>query len=174
MLNLILMISFLIGCHSKSRDNGGSNDGAGTARKTGNLYAASYEVTDACTTGLQKFSKTTEKELETAFCNALKDESLNKNCASFLRKQIFKTVECLGEFSLIEKEEIRSSYTQNYAISENGCGTGGHFFASSNEKSLNEIYCKGLRNDDLNNNCAKNQREERYLENKCDEVLKYE
>lgn len=52
--------------------------------------------------------------------------------------------------------ECRTGYMSQYTIKVNGCSTGQQTFCSKT------AYCAGLKDDVLNNGCAKSEREERY------------
>lgn len=173
LVGLSLVALTLVACNPKSRDeNKGAAEAPKPSEKATQSFSGSYLAVSECTTEQQIFSASTEKELETAFCAALKDEKRNKNCAINYRQQIFKLVECSGEFTLEPKDKenaSNTSYMKNYSMSENGCGTGAHYFVASTEKKSFEIYCKALKNDELNHGCAKNQRAEKYAEDKCGE-----
>lgn len=167
-LSLVVLNLFACNSSSGNKDNGtvtGQQGGAGS-------YLGSYEANDGCTTGRNIFSGSTAEEIGTAFCNGLKDEERNQHCAQAQRADIFKTVQCPGTFPINNTSGVSSVFTENYSIQENGCSTGVQFFSASTEKALNLMYCKGLSDEKLNRDCAKDKRTEKYQENNCDEVLK--
>lgn len=165
----VLSISFVLltvaACSSSS--DGDKNN----AQKTTNVYVGSYEAADGCSTGRQIFTSDSEAGITRVFCEGLKDESLNKSCAIDQRAQIFEHIQCEGEFP-VDKSSFVMTMTSQYAFSVNECGTGVHVFAASKESVLKEMLCRALKDDKLNNNCAKEERQEKYNEENCDKIVK--
>lgn len=169
LLSLSIVTLAFVACSSSSDDK---KSGATTPKA--DQFLGTYEANDGCTTGRQTFTGATEEEIGKAFCEGLKDESRNKSCASEQRQQIFAASQCPGEFTSHDSSGFTSVFTKNYAFQENECGTGVHFFAASTEEAADLMYCKGLKDDELNRNCAKSKRDEKAADLKCDEILKVE
>lgn len=168
---MLLTVLTLSACNSDS--NKDKNKDVSPNAVSGD-YLASYEADDGCSTGRQIFKGTTEEEIGTAFCNALKDEKLNKNCAHFLRANLFASVQCPGEFPKGDSSGSGTftSLHESYGIVENDCGTGFHNFSASSEKTVGRLYCKGLKDETLNRSCAKGKRDQKYQDYGCDDILK--
>ncbi|MEQ1875946.1 MAG: hypothetical protein ABL958_04820 [Bdellovibrionia bacterium] len=163
----VLSFAFLVGaCGSSGGGNGNGGGGGG-----GSDFYATYELQGFCSTGRQTFRGKSEESVATAYCEALIDDKRNNNCALYQRQSLYKQVECRGVWPHSTPGGINSNSSKQYLFSVNGCSTGAHAFAATNENDMLRMYCKGLRDDELNQNCAKNQREEAYAENKCDKVL---
>ncbi|MBC7464542.1 MAG: hypothetical protein H7256_00995 [Bdellovibrio sp.] len=169
-VTMILAVLTLSACNSDSSKNDKNVSASGASGD----FLASYEANDGCTTGRQIFKGSSEEEIGTAFCNALKDETLNKSCAHSLRSNLFISVKCSGEFPKGNSTGGGwiSSFIESYEIIDNDCGTGFHNFAASSERAIGLLYCKGLKDDLLNRNCAKDQRNQKYQEYGCDDILK--
>jgi len=173
MCGFIVMCAAFSACNSSSSDKNGTGGNGGVNQNGGSeTFTGSYEAMDGCTTGRHSFSAKSDAEIAKEFCNALKDENVNNNCASVQRGGIFQTAQCEGNFNTISTGPSSSVFSQQYAYQENECGTGVHIFSASTQKDLNKMLCKALLDETLNNNCAKTKRMDDYKENNCDEVLK--
>lgn len=160
----------LTSCNSSSSSttngNGGGGGGTQAAGAEGDYYAT-YELSASCSTGLKSFTGKSAEEIGTQFCNALKDDSLNNYCASYLRSQVFKSVECPGEWTSPIGNGYNSSYQKSYAYTKTNCGTGLHVFSASDSKVAQRMYCEALMNDSFNRNCAREERQEAYNKAEC-------
>ena len=173
-LMLVASIVVLSGC-----DNSGSskkNDGTVNPEGGPGSYIASYEAMDGCTTESHVFSTPTEAEMETVFCHNIKQGRLNNFCAEDQRESIFKLVQCPGQFRDTNNNNggvgiVGATYTKHYVYHENECGTGIHTFSASTERDSNKLFCRALKNDTLNNNCAKTARNQKHYEMQCDRIL---
>ncbi len=67
----------------------------------------------------------------------------------------------------IQTEVKKSSYYRSYDFTENGCATGKREFTSNTKQELDDLYCEGLQNNELNNYCASFLRKMQF-ENVCD------
>lgn len=161
MLILISSVLFLSAC-SKSSDSKEGGTEAGAA-----VTYATYEMIEGCTTGVQKVNGSNETELKNAFCEKLKDNSANGNCARYQREEAFKTMQCEGVWPYPTSSGYNSSSTQSYAFRVDSCNTGFHYFSSSSSERGQKAYCDTLLNDELNQNCARSKREEQYRESEC-------
>lgn len=162
--NLILfsvLAGSLIAC-SKSDNNNNNSASAGD-------YLASYEANDGCTTGRQVFTATSEDDIRTKFCDGLKDQKLNKNCAVAQREQAFKVAQCQGAWPHTATTGSLSTSNKQYAFAKDGCSTGNHLFVASSDKVASKMMCQALLDDELNRNCAKDQRAELAKKNNCAE-----
>jgi len=163
---LILMSSILfLGACSNSSD---SKEGGGDAG--GSITYATYEMIEGCSTGTKKVTAATEVELQKAFCEALKDNSANSNCAGYQRESAFKNMKCEGAWPHSTSSGYNSSSTQSYSYRVNSCNTGFHYFSSSSSQRGQKAYCEALLNDELNQNCAREKREEQYNESGCKDL----
>ena len=61
----------------------------------------------------------------------------------------------------VMKVEPAQEEAYSYQLSSKGCSTGTHEFQSF------LAACQGLRDDDLNNNCALEEREELFINSEC-------
>ena len=161
---LVIILS-LTSCDSSSSNNKSNNN------SSENFYG-SYEAKSSCTTGRHTFTASSENEILTAFCDSLKNDSLNNNCAWDQRKSLFQNVQCPGDFSSGKSSGSVSIYSLNYAYNDNGCFTGNHFFTASTEKAVNEIYCKALQDETLNRGCSKSKRDNKFSDMNCSNILK--
>jgi len=164
-LSTLIIILNLTSCDSSSSNNKSTSNNSET-------FYGSYEAKASCTTGRHTFTAKSENQILTAFCESLKNDSVNNNCAWDQRKNLFESVQCPGHFSTGQSSNSVSIYTLNYAYNNNGCFTGNHFFTASTEKAVNEIYCKALKDESLNHGCAKSKRESEYAEANCSNILK--
>ncbi len=163
---LILISSILfLGACSNSSD---SNEGGGDAGSQ--ITYATYEISEGCSTGVQKVNAANEAELKKAFCEKLKDNTANGNCASYQREEAFKSMQCEGVWPHSSGSGYKSNSSQSYSYRVNSCNTGFHYFASSNSRSGQKAYCDALLNDDLNQNCAREKRQEQFNESRCNEL----
>lgn len=159
-------------CLSLSACNQSSSDNKNNAGTTATEYLSSYEVVAGCTTKQKVFRAPSEKDIANAVCSALKDEKLNNNCASSLRKQLFTDVSCDGVFPAVASGNgIESTFNERYAYQQDDCSTGIHFFYASTQAKVSELHCAALKNDELNRNCAKSKREEAFNDNECSKVM---
>lgn len=166
--NLILSLSFLFltACNIKASDSS-TNDTVQSDSAGGEVTYATYEMIEGCSTGVKKISGANETELQTAFCNSLKDNSANNNCASYQREAAFKTMKCEGSWPHISNTGYNISSTQSYAFRVNSCNTGFHYFSSSNSELGQKAYCKALLDDERNQNCGREKRQEQFNESGC-------
>lgn len=155
-------------CFSMSACNKSSSDDKKTAGTTTNEYLSSYEAVDGCTTKQHVFKANSEEEIANAVCSALKDENLNNSCAAQLRNDLFTYAACKGIFPTVTVAVgTKSKFRDSYGYQENACSTGVHFFYATTESKVLELFCKALKNDELNRNCAKLKREESFKDNDC-------
>ena len=118
------------------------------------------------------FTGNTVEEVVTQFCNTLKDEAANNNCAAYQRKSAFQSLDCEGTWT----QEIPGGYSSvsqsSYSYSTESCGTGFHFFSAADNKSLMRIYCTALQNEEQNRSCSRDKRDEAYNKANCSEAIK--
>ena len=108
-----------------------------------------YEFKDEkCTTDLHKF----ENKLE--YCEALKDEGLNRNCLKSHRELTFRQ-RCPGKWdddAELQSESMPDNGPYGYELRFGSCTTGYHEF------STKEGYCLHLLDDLNNRQCAESLR----------------
>ena len=128
---IILSFSFVSACSSKSDDK---KDPAATQ----NEFLSSYEAVDTCTTDRQVFKAGSEEEIANSVCSALVDENLNKQCATEMRAELFRSVSCKGIFPVRVGTSLSSTSTFNksYAYQEDKCSTGIHFFYAASTATI--------------------------------------
>ena len=101
----------LSGCHVNVGDsNNGGGETGNTAKTT--TYAT-YEMIEGCTTGIKKFNAGSEEELTVAFCDGLKNNETNGNCAQYQREQAFKAMGCAGTWPHPTASGLNSSSSQS-------------------------------------------------------------
>jgi hypothetical protein len=163
---LVIVSIIFSACHVKvgedNKDDGGGN-GGGSSITT----YATYEMIEGCSTGIKKFNAGSEDELTTMFCDGLKNNEANGNCAQYQREQAFKAFSCPGAWPHAVLSGTNMSSTQSYSYKVNSCSTGFHYISSSNSELGKKAYCKSLLNDDLNANCARSKREETFATDGC-------
>lgn len=177
---LVIIVSGMIltSCNKSSSSDNPTPAPAATVTPTGAAvingakYYATYEITNGCSTGKKVFTANTEQELATQFCNSLKDEAANNNCAAYQRKSAFESLQCEGTWTQEIPNGFNSVSQRNYAYVTESCGTGLHFFSSSDSKSLMRIYCAALQNEEQNRSCSKDKRDEAYNKANCSEAIK--
>lgn len=156
------VVIFFISCGSKeNKDTSSPSTGA---------YYVSYEMSADCSTGRQKFQGTNEAEKTKAFCDGLKDNELNNNCAAIHRENAFKAMGCYGSWPYATGAASPTYSTFNtfqYAFKDNGCSTGLHYFSANNLEIGHKIYCKAILDDEFNMNCARAQREQLFAAELC-------
>ena len=108
-------------------------------------YTYKFSVND-CSTGEHTFDS------KNAYCAALTDENLNRNCAQ-AERQDFHTKNC-GDISTTQVATASVESRFSYKFENNGCSTGEHFFNSKSD------YCASLKDDDLNRQCAPLERDQ--------------
>ncbi len=163
-LVLITSVLFLCACSNSSDSNDGGED-AGSQ-----ITYATYEIIEGCSTGVQKVNAGNEADLKKAFCEKLKDNTANGNCASYQREDAFKSMQCEGAWPHSSSSGYKSNSSQSYSFRVNSCNTGFHYFASSSARNGQKAYCDALLNDELNQNCAREKRQEQYNESRCNEL----
>tara|TARA_B110001454_G_scaffold219198_1_gene251446 strand:- start:11917 stop:12429 length:513 start_codon:yes stop_codon:yes gene_type:complete len=164
-LILSLSLLFLTACNIKASD---SSDDSGNSGDAGAAVTyATYEMIEGCSTGIKKITAASEADLQVAFCNMLKDNSANGNCASYQRESAFKTMKCEGAWPHVSSTGYNVSSTQSYVYRVNSCNTGFHYFSSSNSELGQKAYCQALLNDELNQNCGREKRQEQFNESGC-------
>lgn len=163
---LILVLSCLVltACNVKVGSSDDSNNSGNSAPE---VTYGTYEMIEGCTTGVKKVNGANEAELKAAFCNMLKDNSANGNCASYQREAAFKTMQCEGSWPHISSTGYNVSSTQSYSYRVNSCSTGFHYFSSSNHDLGQKAYCQALLDDGRNQNCAREKRQEQFNESGC-------
>ncbi len=165
-LSLSLSFLFLSACNIKASDSSGNDsDKSGDAGSA--VTYATYEMIEGCSTGVKKITGASEAELKTAFCNSLKDNAANGNCAGYQRETAFKTMQCEGSWPHISSTGYNISSTQSYTFRVNACNTGFHYFSSSNAELGQKAYCAALRDDERNQNCGREKRQEQFNESGC-------
>ncbi len=154
------------GCHVNVGDsnNSGNGDSGNTAKTT--TYAT-YEMLEGCSTGIKKFNAGSEEELTVAYCDGLKNNEANGNCAQYQREQAFKAMGCAGTWPYPTASGLNSSSSQSYSYKVNSCSTGFHYISASTPEQGNKAYCKQLQNDELNMNCARSKRDEAFAQAEC-------
>ncbi len=116
-----------------------------------------YEVTEnGCPSGKHSFND------KPALCAALKNDSLNNDCAARSRVVLYQQYGCESGTTVVESQAQRRSFTYN--LSQNDCTTGAHTFVSKDE------LCTALYNDSLNNYCASIARAQMYVTNRCGRI----
>lgn len=161
-----ILVSVLMGALIACSKPDDKNNGAPGATD----YYASYEAQDGCSTGRQVFTAPSEDDIRSKFCEGLKDQKLNKNCAVAQREQAFKVAQCQGAWPHSTTTGSLSSSKQQYAFSVNDCSTGNHIFVAASDKAVKKMLCEALRDDEFNRNCAKDQRAELARKSGCSEV----
>lgn len=146
--------------------NCGSN-GSNPAKGSGGELLASYELEGGCSTGTQTFKANSEAELTSAFCEGLKDNSRNNNCAADQRQQTFSEMRCPGTWPYQTPGGFSSIASKMYSFQENSCSTGLHVFASADGRTTLRMYCKALKNDDFNRGCARGSRDDAFNKDNC-------
>lgn len=165
---LILITSiFLISACSNSSSSDGSNNGVGGSDAGANITYATYELIEGCSTGVKKITAANEADLQKAFCESLKDNAANGNCANYQREAAFKNMQCEGAWPHAASSGYNSSSTQSYSFRVNSCNTGFHYFSSSNSELGEKAYCKALLDDELNQNCGREKRQEQFDKSGC-------
>lgn len=167
-LNIQPAVLIVLSCYLATSCSSKSDDKKSPAT-TQTEYLSSYEVVDGCSSGHHILKANSEAEIESAFCNALMDEDLNKHCAAGIRADLFRNVSCKGVFPVKVSSSVgvSSTFSKSYAYQEDSCGTGVHFFYASSMSKATELLCKALQDDALNRNCAKSKREEAVRKNEC-------
>lgn len=128
---------------------------------------ATYELIEGCSTGVKKVTGANEAEVDAALCESLKTNESNGGCAQYQREQAFKAYKCAGNWPHPPVSGFSASSAYQYSYSSNTCSSGKHYVASSNSDLGKKAFCKLLLNDELNANCARVEREERYLNDGC-------
>lgn len=148
----------IAGCSSDTKQ------GADSVKET--TYAT-YEMIEGCSTGIKKISAGSAAELATSLCDSLKNNEANGGCAQYQREKMYKARNCAGNWPHAPISGFNSSSYSEYAYSTNSCNTGRHFVSSSNTDLGRKSFCKLLLDDELNLNCGRVEREERYLKDNC-------
>jgi hypothetical protein len=156
------MKSFAIGMVLAMGVLGCGDGGNGNSKSVSSNYQYAFEQ-NGCRTETHSFAS------KDAMCTGLQDETLNQGCAESMRREYFEAQDCAGTFEVKsaetetpnDSESSESKSTYRYALEENGCATGTQEFASHQE------LCDGLRNDELNDDCAANLRREMFESNEC-------
>lgn len=156
----LLSIGLLSACNVEHKDNEGGEIPAETTYST-------YEMIEGCSTGVKKFNGNNEKEQKSAFCNGLKSNEANGNCAQYQREMTFKAYSCEGNWPHASVSGTNFSSSQQYEYKVNSCSTGFHYISSSNSELGQKAFCRTLMDDNLNMNCARSKREESYAEAGC-------
>lgn len=152
----------LCACGSKSEDKSQPSD-----------FYLTYEAFGTCSTGLQTIKSSSEAAAKADMCEALKDNSRNAGCAVAQREQLFRQQQCPGGWPQTTTNGATYWSSKSYSHDVNGCSTGLHFFSAGNQHKTMELYCQALLNDQLNQNCARSDREQDFDEAKCGEILTF-
>lgn len=162
-VTLILITLLMLSCSSDKSNNNGATQAE---------FYGSYEAaTLGCTTDRHTYSAPSEEEILKMFCSSLKDDEINNNCASYQRNTIYKTLKCPEEWEVSSSGSFNLSSKQ-YSFSVDQCGTGLHFFTSSDHSLTMELYCEALQNEQLNRNCAKAKRDQEFVDQNCKDYLR--
>ncbi len=156
---VLFLSGVLVGCSSDNK-----NEGGGSLKET---TFATYEMIEGCSTGVKKISANSAAELATALCDNLKNNEANGGCAQYQREQMFKTKNCAGNWPHASISGFNASNYSEYTYSTNACSTGRHFVSSSSSFLGKKAFCKLLMNEELNLNCGRVEREERYVKEEC-------
>jgi hypothetical protein len=157
---LVLLVAF-VGCDDADKE---------TNNAQSNLYITYELKAGACTTDLHSFRADSEHQLETELCDTLKDQAANNNCALYQREQVFRAVECPGSWPY-STPTTTQNHSRSYSYQDTRCTTGYHFFAATTERDVMRLYCRGLRDDGFNLNCAGQKRDEEYAANNCQNFI---
>lgn len=163
-LILVSSLLFLAACNSSSDSKEGGGQGLPE------VTYASYEMIEGCTTGVKKMNASSQGELRKVFCETLKDSGANNNCARHQREEAFKNMECEGTWPFPSSSGFNSASVQSYSYRDTSCITGLHYFSSSSSERGQKAYCDALLNDELNQNCAREKRQEQYNESGCKDL----
>lgn len=135
-------------------------------------FRGTYEISAGCSTGVREVNGATNEMLVTNMCEELIDQVSNSSCALQQREQLFIQLQCRQEWPYnTNNNGSFNTHKRSYAFSVNGCKTGEHFFVADSELQMMRMFCKSLRDDSRNRNCASNLRWQFYLDSDCDSYL---
>lgn len=158
---LVILTLFLSACSVSVND-----ENEDVPNGNGNQVIYSYHFEDGCQ--VTKVFKGSLKEV----CDTLADNEANRNCAEHSRESLFKRL-CTDEVWPHSTGDLNGAIaSKQFQKSINSCSTGTHFievtstgfgFGKASKRSQ-VIYCDMLQNENLNNGCAKKERQKEFDE----------
>ncbi|MCB0411622.1 MAG: hypothetical protein KDD22_03805 [Bdellovibrionales bacterium] len=133
------------------------------------LYGSYEAKTDKCTTDRHVFSSDNEDKMFEDLCSALRNQSLNRNCAESERGALYASASCQGQWPF--EKPSSSVLVTYYTFSTESCKTGVHFFSAPKQEDRTKIYCLALLDDELNHHCNRVAREDEFERLECTKYI---
>lgn len=154
------LFTIISACDKNDNDNDNKSQGAVVDN------SITYEISAGCVVNPKKIEGSSQQDVQDKLCSTLKNNDLNGNCGQYQRELLFKSSGCNG-WPYPNISGFNSSAQKSYSYSNESCATGSQIFLGSSEASVKDMYCKALKDEERNKNCALDKRTEAAQEAGC-------